>query len=207
GQEERDRLFIHANQNAWIRIASLRGLAGQAQAGKPFRVEILKIEPTHSGPVQLAQQAGAACIQARGIAQSIQNWQVHRRQAGLHFERTIDELNHRMDNALRLHHHLYLLIGYAKEPVGLNHLQALIHQGRRIDSDLWSHTPGGMSESLLDRYRAKLVQRRAAERTAGGGDNQAAHVANLLAAQALPERAVLAIDRQDRDASAPGLLH
>ena len=51
--------------------------------------------------------------------------------------------------------------------------------------------------------RRKLARGESAERSARGGQDQPAHVGRLASVQALMDRVVLAVDRQDRDAAAP----
>ncbi len=112
-----------------------------------------------------------------------------------------------MDDALRVNDHLDLLVGQAEEPVRLYDLQALVHQGGGVYRYFRPHPPGGMRQRLLDRDGAHLFGRKAAERPTGGGQDEAAHLAGLLPAQALPDGAVLAIHRQDRDAVVARGLH
>ena len=61
----------------------------------------------------------------------------------------IDELDHRMDDALRVDDdvdpgHLDI-----EEPARLDHLQPLVEERGGIDGDLLAHVPCGMPERLL----------------------------------------------------------
>ena len=57
--------------------------------------------------------------------------------------------------------------------MGLDHLEALVHQRRRVDRDLRPHRPGRVRERLLGRDAARsCCARAAAERAARGGDRE-----------------------------------
>src|SRR5579875_3363928 len=64
-----------------------------------------------------------------------------------------------------------------------------------------------MGQRLRDRDGAQLLQRGATERATGSGDEQTAYFLSTLTVQALPDGAVLAVDRPDFHASPPRLLH
>jgi hypothetical protein len=90
----------------------------------------------------------------------------------------------------------------AEQPVRLDHLQALVHQGGRVDRDLAAHRPVRMGAGLLRRDRGQR-SRRAAERAAGGGQHDPPHAAaRPRRRQALEDRVVLAVDRQQLAAAA-----
>ena len=63
----------------------------------------------------------------------------------------VGELDHRVDDRLRVHDHLDLVVGDAEQLVGLDHLEALVHQ--RADEsigDLRAHRPRRMGQRLVD---------------------------------------------------------
>ena len=63
-------------------------------------------------------------------------------------------------------------VGLEREQViGLDQLEPLVHQGRRIDRDLGAHRPIGMRHRLRRGDRAHLVAARAPERPAAGGQD------------------------------------
>ena len=73
-----------------------------------------------------------------------------------------------MDNALALHHDLDLLGGQAEQPDRLDQLQALVHQGGRIDGDLGTHVPVGVLEGIGLGLAPQLLGLHAEEGAAGG---------------------------------------
>src|SRR5438270_2936586 len=98
--------------------------------------------------------------------------------------------------------------GFQRDPeqvMGLDHLQALVHQGRRVDRDLGPHRPPRVVERLLHRHLVQVEVGMRPERAAARRDDQAPDVLALLAPQALPDGAVLTVDRPY--APGPGGLH
>ncbi len=67
--------------------------------------------------------------------------------------------------------------GDAEEPAGLDHLQALVHEGGGVDRDLRPHAPGRVGEGLLARDAVEALARAVAEGAAGGGEDEPPHVA------------------------------
>ena len=53
-----------------------------------------------------------------------------------------------VDDRLRVDDDVDPLVGEAEQVMGLDHLEALVHQGRRVDGDPPAHLPGGMGEGL-----------------------------------------------------------
>ena len=100
-----------------------------------------------------------------------------------------------MDNALRVYHHGNLVVGHIKEPVSLHNLQALVSQGRGIQSYLLAHAPIRMIEALGQCYVFQLTAFFATEGTAGGGNDQTLHFAGLAPSQSLENSAMLAVHR------------
>ena len=58
----------------------------------------------------------------------------------------------RVDDRLRVHDDVDPVVRRAEQVVGLDHLEALVHQRRRVDRDLAAHRPGRVLERLLDRH-------------------------------------------------------
>ena len=113
--------------------------------------------------------------------------------------RAVDVLDQRMDDALRVDQHLDALGRHVEQPVRLDHLEALVHHGRRVDRDLAAHHPVGMRAGLLRRDAASSCSSGVrAERPAGGGEHDASRRADRVASreQALEHGVVLAVDRQ-----------
>ena len=68
-----------------------------------------------------------------------------------------------------------IYLGYlqAKQPFGLNNLEALIHHGCRIYRDLGAHAPVGMPERLGSGYLAHLIKGHVPEGSTGGSKDHA----------------------------------
>ncbi len=60
----------------------------------------------------------------------------------------------------------------AEQPVRLDDLEPLVHQRRRVDRDLPPHPPGRMLQRLVRRHVLERLDRLAAERTAGRGQDE-----------------------------------
>ncbi|MNX84668.1 hypothetical protein D3C86_1164780 [compost metagenome] len=107
-----------------------------------------------------------------------------------------------MDHALRVDHHLDALGRHREQPARLDGLEALVHHRRGVDRDLAAHAPGGMRAGLVGRDAVQRLQRAVQERPARGGEHQPLHAraAGRRARQALEDRVVLAVQRQQRGA-------
>ena len=79
-----------------------------------------------------------------------------------------------MDDRLRVNDHIDLIGRHAEQPVCLDHLQAFVHQGRRVDRDLASHPPRRMLQRGGGIDAVERVGAHFAERPAGGGEDRAA---------------------------------
>ena len=66
----------------------------------------------------------------------------------------IVQMNHRVDDRLRVDHNVDLGVRNPEEVVGLDQLQALVDQRRRVDRNLAAHLPGGMRKRLLASHLA-----------------------------------------------------
>jgi hypothetical protein len=91
--------------------------------------------------------------------------------------RAVDELDHRVHDRLAVHDDVDLLRLEAEQVVHLEHLQRLVHQGRRADGDARSHAPVGVLERHLGRDALERARREVAERTAGRRQVHATHAA------------------------------
>ena len=112
-----------------------------------------------------------------------------------------------MDDRLRMHDDVDALVRRAEQVVGLDDLQALVHERRRVDADLAAHRPRRVRERLLDRHVLELGARAAAERAARGGEHELVHRARPLGAQQLVQRRVLGVDGDDLRAGGLGQRH
>ena len=117
--------------------------------------------------------------------------------ASLRDRRAVDELDHRVDDRLRVHHDVDAVEGHVEQQVRLDDLEALVDQGRRVGRDQRAHVPGRVRQRLLGRHVASSVAAPAAERPSAGGEHQPLDLAAAPAAQALGQRRVLGVDGHD----------
>ena len=111
-------------------------------------------------------------VDALGVVQAVGDRHPHVRIAEMGQRRAVAQLDQAVDDRLRVHDHVDLVIRRPEQVMGLDQLQALVHQRRRVDRDLAAHRPRGMGERLLDRHVGELVGRPAAEGATGGGEDQ-----------------------------------
>ncbi len=86
---------------------------------------------------------------------------------------SIGVLDHRVDHALRVHHHLDLVRRGVEEPAGLDDLEALVHHRRRVDRDLSAHLPIRVRAGLIRRDRRQQLRRGLTKGSARGGEQDA----------------------------------
>ena len=96
-----------------------------------------------------------------------------------------------------MHDDLDAVVVDAEQQVRLDQLEALVHQGRGVESVHRPHRPGGMAAGLLGGDVVELVGAPAAERTAGGGQDQLGDLVGGTSAQALRQRGMFGIDGHD----------
>ena len=104
--------------------------------------------------------------------------------------------------------HLDAGAGHAEQQAGLDQLQPLVHQRGRVHRDLAAHEPVRMRAGLVRRDACQLLAACRQERATRGGQQDAPHAraaprpASQRGRQALEDRVVLAVDRQQRRAGA-----
>ena len=135
------------------------------------------------------------CRQAFRVRERMLDREAHVGKAELGLVRAIDELDERMDHALRMDHGIDLSVGQAVQPFRLDDLERLVHERGRVDGDLRSHAPRGMRERGARLHVVHRGRGPAAERAAAGGEDEAPDAVERFASQALPDGGVLAVDR------------
>src|SRR5437764_15471980 len=115
---------------------------------------------------------------------------MHARQASLHFNRTIDELYHRMNNALRMNNDINPFIWDTKKPACFERFQPFVHQRGRVYRDLRPHSPRRMGKSLFDCHCLQLLKRGTTEWSTRSSQDQAMDLGELFSAQTLPDGAM-----------------
>ncbi len=92
------------------------------------------------------------------MSEGVLDGKSHVRGAQLGLQGAVDEANGGMDNALRMNDNLDGVVVDIVQPVGLDDLQALVGEGRRVDRDLRSHRPRRVSKSLLRGDRGEVAR-------------------------------------------------
>ena len=139
-QEASTATSLAAFSHAGALPRSQRG-KGQRQTGKRARSGCSKSSRPRrirsSGPTPLSMRSGKYRRSACAC-----------RLAQLGQDGAIVVLNHRMHHALRVDHHLDAVGGHGEQPVSLDHFQALVQHGGRIDGNLAAHAPVRMGAGL-----------------------------------------------------------
>ncbi len=140
------------------------------------------------------------------IGQRVLDRQPHVRYGDMGQEVAVNELHQAVHDALRMYDHTDPVDRDIEEPVRLDDLEPLVHEGCRVDGDLPPHGPGGMLEGPLGCDGREFVGRRLPEGTAGSGQDELGHLFPGMRAQRLEERAVLAVDRHQAGDPVPERL-
>ena len=82
------------------------------------------------------------------MGEGVLDGHLHVRLPDLRLHRAVDELDHGVDDALGVDHDVDSVVADPEEDVRLDHLEALVYQGGRIDGDPPTHRPRWVAESL-----------------------------------------------------------
>ena len=93
------------------------------------------------------------------------------------------------------------LPGKIEQPVRLDHLEAFVHQSRRIDGDLAAHPPRRMAQRIFRLDAGERRDRHLTERSARRRQDDASNLLAPPPVEALMDGVVLAVDRKDGDAA------
>ena len=169
------------------------GLARQAQAGGRSRDPAAR---SSSSPTAARSRVGTVDVGALGVVQGVGDRHPHVGKPEVGELGAVVELDQRVDDRLRVDDDVDPLVGDAEQVVGLDHLEALVDQGRRVDRDPAAHLPGRVRERLLraSRRRGRCDPEtgppeavRTSRSTRPGGSPR----------EQLEQRRVLGVDRQD----------
>ena len=84
------------------------------------------------------------------MRQRIQDGYFHGGDAHLRQHTAIDELDERVNDALRMYDDIDSLVGKTEEEVRLDYFERLVGECRAIDGDLSPHPPRRMTQRILD---------------------------------------------------------
>src|SRR5215471_10855334 len=90
-----------------------------------------------------------------------------------------------------------LVGGESEKPARLDYLEALVHQGCGVYGDLGPHLPGRVSKCLVDGSGLHLFKGCEPKRTPGCSKDEPFDFVILLAAQALVQCIMLAVDGKE----------
>src|SRR5688572_787818 len=110
------------------------------------------------------------------MGERVEHWKLHRRGPELRKDASIDEFNERMDDALRMDHHLDPVVRNTEQEMRLDDLERLVGERRAVDGDLSSHSPRRMTEGVIDRGPLQTLARPVAKRAARCRENDATHL-------------------------------
>ena len=114
----------------------------------------------------------------------------------------VAETRKAVDDGGRVDDDVDLLVRHAEEEVRLDQLEPFVRERGGVHGDLTAHPPGRMPERLLRRHVGELLPRAAAERPAGRGQDERVELLRAAPLEALEERRVLAVHRQEEPSPA-----
>ena len=176
-----------------------RALPGQAcLAGDPERGEARlvggpELEPAGGREIDGDRRRRAPV----GVGQGVLDRKPHVGGAQLGLQGAVDKANGRVDDALRVDHHLDRSVGDIVQPVRFDDFQALVGERRGVDRDLRAHRPRRVAEGLLGRD-LREVRRPVEDRPARRRQDERVDARHPLPHQALPDRGMLGVDRRSQ---------
>ena len=174
---------------------------GERQAAKLFGVGLEEGELPRPGQIEPGEIVDR---EPPGMSQDVRDGNRHVSDPHLRDYRTVDVLDHRMDDALRVDHHINLCSRKPEEPARLDDFEPLVHERGRVDRDLAAHLPSRMPERLLNGHVAQFDRGPVEERTPRTGEHDPANIFAPVTLKRLEDRVVLAVDREDPRAGLGG---
>ena len=110
-----------------------------------------------SAPSSTRSSVAHRHVGAVRVVQRVGDRHAHVRIAQVGERGAVVQVHHRVDDRLRVHHHVDPVVGDAEQVVRLDQLEALVHQRGRVDRDLPAHVPGRVGERLLAGHRVELA--------------------------------------------------
>ncbi len=139
-EEGIDGDFVGGVEDGGKRAADGAGVAGEVEGREIIHAGGFEVQGADLGEIERLQIVRDAV----GPGDSVLNREAHVAVAELGDDAVVGELDHAVDDALRMDDDLDLVHGHVEEPFGLDHLQALVEERGAIDGDFPSHGPGGM---------------------------------------------------------------
>src|SRR2546423_4009865 len=99
------------------------------------------------------------------MRQRVENRKFHGRNAHLCHNTAVDELDKRVNDALRMHHDIDAIIRQVEKKMRLDYFERLVGEGRTIDRDLATHLPRRMSQGIFDGGLCQLILAPTAKRS------------------------------------------
>ena len=203
-QKKRDGGFVGAVERCRAQPAPANRRTAERQSAERRIVRRKKRQFAVRRQIQRLRGAG---VPVR-VRQRILDRDFHVRHAQLRQHGVVVELDHGVDDAFAVHHHVHAIFRDTEQPGGFDDFQPFVHHGSAVDGNFRAHRPVGVAQRLRGRDVRQLCRRPAEKRPAGRRQNQFAQRAvGRRGLQALENRAVLAVYRQNRDAACLRGLH
>ncbi len=203
GQKGRHGDLVGGVEDGGRCVAGLRRRARQAQRGETPVVGRFKVQTADPGQIKWLARRG----DPRRPGQCMGDRDAHVGRAELCQSGPVAIFDHRMDDRLRVDQYLDPVEPDREEMGRLDQFQPLVHHRRAVDADLRAHRPVGMRHGLRRRDGAHILITQGAERPAARGQDDAGDIAQAAAGQALENRIMLAVHRQQRRARSGRRLH
>ncbi len=100
------------------------GLAGEVECREVVRARRLEFEFREAGEIEWRESA----LDAIWPGERVLDREAHVGAAELREDRAIDEFDHRVNDALRVHDHIDAIHADAKQPTGFDHFEALVEE-------------------------------------------------------------------------------
>ena len=202
-QERVDRDLVGRVEDARRGAARARRGAGEPQGREGVVVDGLEGERPDGRQVERLH----GDVDALGVVQRVADRDAHVGIAEVRQRGTVAQHHVGVDDRLRVHDDVDALVGRPEQVVGLDELEALVHERRGVDRDLAAHRPGGVLEGLLDGDRGKLGTAAAAERAPARRQDEPLDGPGALAVEELVQRRVLGVHGDDPRAGRLRELH
>ena len=175
----------------------------QGKGREVHRIRILKGDVLKLSEVQPLSRK----VSPLRIIEGVLDGQLHVRRSQLGNHSPVHILDHGVNHALGLNHHLYLVHRHVKEPVGLHHLQPLVDHGGAVNGNLLSHMPVRVLQGIRGTDVPEGLPRSSPEGAAAGRQQNLVDRIIPGALQTLEYGRMLAVHRKDLHALGAGKVH